>query len=76
MKITVTALWDDDAKVWVATSDDVPGLVAEAPTVESLRNKVLNLIPELFELNGQSQPHGTDVPLHIRYEEDRTLHFA
>jgi len=27
----IRATWDDDARVWVAVSDDVPGLVAEAP---------------------------------------------
>ena len=26
----VRAEWDEEAKVWVATSDDVPGLVTEA----------------------------------------------
>jgi hypothetical protein len=26
----VTATWDDEAKVWVVESDDVPGLVTEA----------------------------------------------
>ena len=33
---TVHAEWDPEASVWVATSDDVPGLCAEAPTVEEL----------------------------------------
>ena len=28
--LLVTAEWDDEAKVWVATSEDVPGLVTEA----------------------------------------------
>lgn len=32
----VRAEWDEEAKVWVATSDDVPGLVAEADTAETL----------------------------------------
>ena len=31
----VRAEWDEDAGVWVATSDDVPGLVAEADTAEA-----------------------------------------
>ena len=30
--ILVTVMWDDEAEVYVATSDDVPGLVAEART--------------------------------------------
>ena len=30
----VDAFWDDVAKVWVATSEDVLGLVKEADTIE------------------------------------------
>lgn len=47
----VKAEWDDEAGVWVAQSDDVPGLVAEAPTIEHLLEKLRVLIPELLELN-------------------------
>lgn len=48
---TVTAVWDPEASVWVAASDDVPGLVAEASSVEELSEKLKILIPELLELN-------------------------
>ena len=51
-KITVNAEWDSEAKVWVATSDDVPGLVTEADTVEALTEKLSVMIPELLEANG------------------------
>jgi len=27
----VSAFWDDEAAVWVATSEDIPGLATEAP---------------------------------------------
>ena len=30
--LTVKAIWDHEVSVWVATSKDVPGLVAEAAT--------------------------------------------
>ena len=46
-----TAIWDDEAKVWVAESNDVPGLVTEAPTLEALQAKIRVLVPELLELN-------------------------
>ncbi len=49
--IEVFAEWDSEARVWVAESEDVPGLVAEAPTPEELEEKLKNLIPELLELN-------------------------
>jgi Domain of unknown function (DUF1902). len=48
---TVKAEWDPEARVWVATSDDVPGLVAEAETMDALVQGVKRLAPELFELN-------------------------
>ncbi len=50
----VRAEWDEEAQVWVATSDDVPGLVTEADTAEGLLAKLRVLIPELLEANGQA----------------------
>ncbi len=47
----VQADWDPEAEVWVATSDDVPGLATEAPTVEALAEKLRVMIPELLEAN-------------------------
>ena len=49
--INVEAFWDEEAKVWVASSDDVPGLITEAPTMELLMQKIRVLIPELFRAN-------------------------
>jgi predicted RNase H-like HicB family nuclease len=48
----VNAKWDDKAGVWVATSDDVPGLVTESKTFEALLKKLRMMVPELMELNG------------------------
>jgi len=48
----VSAEWDDEAKVWVATSDDVPGLATEAETMEELSKKLEVMIPELLTENG------------------------
>lgn len=47
----VHADWDPEVDVWVATSEDVPGLATEAPTIEVLTEKLRNLIPELLEAN-------------------------
>ena len=47
----VHADWDAEAGVWVATSEDVPGLATEAPTVEALTEKLRTIIPELLEAN-------------------------
>lgn len=50
--ITVKAGWDDDAAVWVASSCDIPGLEAEAPTLKALHGKILAMIAALAALNG------------------------
>ncbi len=62
----VEAVWDDEACVWVATSDDVPGLATEADTAESLIKKLEILIPDLLEANGilQRDPLA-DIPFHL-----------
>jgi predicted RNase H-like HicB family nuclease len=52
MEVLVRATWDAEASVWVAESDDVPGLITEAPTIEDLIVKLKVLIPELLEANG------------------------
>jgi predicted RNase H-like HicB family nuclease len=47
----VRAQWDEEAAVWVATSDDVPGVATEEATMEGLMAKLEQIIPELLELN-------------------------
>jgi predicted RNase H-like HicB family nuclease len=47
----VTAFWDADAQIWVAESDDVPGLATGATTLDELVDKLNTMIPELLELN-------------------------
>jgi hypothetical protein len=55
--LVVRAFWDDEAPVWVATSDDVPGLATEADTIDALVKKLQAMIPELLDANGCA---GTD----------------
>ena len=50
----VRAELDEEARVWVATSDDVPGLATEADTIEALVDKLKVMIPELLEANGET----------------------
>lgn len=51
MKYTVKLTWDSEASMWIATSDDVPGLVLESNSYDALIEKVKFAIPELLELN-------------------------
>jgi len=64
----IVAQWDVDAGVWVAESDDVPGLIAEAESPNALAQKLRVLIPELLELNGVPTEHGAR--FHIRYQHE------
>jgi predicted RNase H-like HicB family nuclease len=47
----VRAEWDAWAKVWVVSSDDVPGLATGADTWNLLIEKLKIVIPELLEEN-------------------------
>jgi len=49
---TVHCTWDADASVWVADSDDVPGLATGADTLDALVDKLKIVVPELLEANG------------------------
>lgn len=49
----VLAEWDEEASVWVASSQDVPGLATGADTIEALVEKLKIVIPELLVENGR-----------------------
>lgn len=66
--IIVKATWDDEAKVWVAESDDVQGLATEAETLELLKDRVLAMLPELLELNG-GKSDLPFIPVHFMAEQ-------
>lgn len=51
--LQVRAFWDAETGVWVAESADVPGLVTEAPGLDSLKAKLGVLIPELLAAIGR-----------------------
>ncbi len=52
--IVIHADWDPDAAVWVATTNDLRGLVTEADTMEALRAKLPGMILDLLEEYGVS----------------------
>ena len=51
MTCRIKLIWDDKAEVWVAVSQDIPGLVQESGSFDTLLEKVRYAIPELIELN-------------------------
>ena len=65
---------DDEAGVWVATSDDVPGLASEADTQEKLIAKLKTLIAELLVANGIDA--GAHVPFELLTRRFELAHAA
>ena len=70
--IQVRAFWDEEAQVWVAESDDVPGLVTEASSLDQLVEKLKTLIPELLAENGS--PASGDIPFKLVSEIEAVSH--
>jgi predicted RNase H-like HicB family nuclease len=67
--ILVRATWDSEASVWVAESDDVPGLATEAESLDALLLKLNVMIPELLEMNDGD--FGADVPIELLARQGR-----
>ena len=53
MSYRINFVWDNEAAVWVATSQDIPGLVLESGSFDALLERVRYAVPELIELNGE-----------------------
>ncbi len=64
----IRAQWDAEAGAWVAESEDVPGLVAEADSPNLLVAKLKVLVPELLELNGVEKKGPST--FHIVYQHE------
>jgi hypothetical protein len=71
-KVRVNALWDEEAGVFVAQSEDVRGLVVEAESMSELISELKDLIPEMMQENGQEM-HG-DVDFEIEFQHHGTAH--
>ena len=49
--------WDSEASVWIATSEDIHGLILEHDSFDTLMEKVRLAVPELLEI--ENRLHGT-----------------
>jgi len=72
--LLIHAEWDEEAQVWVATSDDVPGLATEAGTFDALSSKLEVLVPELLDANGYTD--FPDVPIEVLARKISVVHRA
>ncbi|MEK7298667.1 MAG: DUF1902 domain-containing protein, partial [Candidatus Margulisiibacteriota bacterium] len=66
--LVVHAIWDDEVEVWVATSEDVPGLATEAASLNDLVKKLKVMIPELLDENGYGYGDGDEIPFRLLSE--------
>ncbi len=64
--ITINARWDAEASVWIATRNDVGGLVVEADTWPAMIEEVRLVLPDLLELSGE---RSDNLSLTFRAEE-------
>lgn len=57
MEYIINFTWDNEANVWIATSEDIPGLVLESGSFDALLERTRFAVPELLELNASgTQP--------------------
>ena len=67
----VQLTWDDEAAVWIATSDEIEGFVLEADSVDQLIKRTVKAVPELLDLNGQERRGG----LHFSFDLHERISF-
>lgn len=67
----VRAVWDPEAEVWFASSNNVPGPATEAGNLESLEAKLQIMIPELLEENGLLATGNTPQRLQLTFITER-----
>jgi predicted RNase H-like HicB family nuclease len=64
--IVVKAARDEEAGVWFVESSDLPGLNAEADTLEALLDKLPAVVEDLLEEAGiDGNRDGHDVPIEL-----------
>lgn len=71
MEYIVSLTWDNDADVWIATSEDIPGLVLESGSFDALLERVRFAVPELLSLNPPQS-----APLSIVFQSERRERIA
>ena len=66
MDYVVKFTWDNEAGLWIATSDDIPGLVLESGSFDALLERTRFAVPELLELNSDN-----NAPLSLTFKSER-----
>ncbi|MBQ3396471.1 MAG: DUF1902 domain-containing protein [Synergistaceae bacterium] len=71
MDCNIKLLWDSDAKVWIATSDDIRGLVLESGSFDALIERVKIAVEDLLSFE-DDKPDYCDLRF-ISERRDRVL---
>ena len=61
IEYTVLLTWDDHAYIWIASSEDIPGLALEGSSLDALIERVKYTVPDILELN-------TDIKIRFKAE--------
>lgn len=70
---TITCEWDAEAEVWYVSESNVPGLAAEAPTVEAMNAVLRERVPELIRANvPEAKPH-CEVPFDLLIKKSESV---
>ena len=65
IEYVIIMTWDDEASVWIAESDDVPGLILESNSFDNLIERVKIAVPDLLDQNGKTH---LQAKLHFKAE--------
>jgi hypothetical protein len=68
MEYKVSLTWDDEAYVWLASSEEVPGLALESGSLDALMERVKYSIPDLLDIKD------TDITIDFRAERLSQVH--
>ena len=66
MICTVKLVWDNKAERWYTQTKDIPGLLLESPSFDTLVERVRLAAPEMLELNRDYIG-----PIHLSFEAER-----
>jgi hypothetical protein len=69
----ITFIWDDEACVWIATSDDVRGLVLEDESFDALLCEVQLAVPTLLNFDNE---HANDITLDFVAHRQKRLVYS
>ena len=73
---SVQAIWNAEAQIWVAASNDIPGLATGAATLDDLIERLIVMIPDLLEQNTRlCLPRAPDFEVHATKGHERVTVF-